>query len=108
MTITREIRPGERIEYRIVRYDYGDFRRYRVEWRNPDTVTILRSRWWQFWRPKTFWRWVMKPGIYGAYIADFTTCADAEAGIDSDIRQRRGRAEGWVPVRCADEKAENQ
>ena len=102
-----EIRPGDRIEYGIVRHKYGSYNRYRVRWRNPDTLLVLRQRWWQLWRPKTSWNWLMEPGLYCGYIAQYSSCHDAEAAIDSDVRERIGRTEGWVPVRCADEGADN-
>ena len=106
-SIIRTIRPGERIEYRIIRRE-GDFPRYRVEWRNPD-IAIQPTQWWRFWNtdPAGLWRLMRRAGLYGDFILEFSNCHDAEACIDADVRERIGRAEGWVPVRCASEGADN-
>lgn len=106
----KDIRPGEHREYRIVRQT-GKKNRYRVEHRNPDTIFVDPVRWWQFWRwageHNGQWRFMMTSGLYHNYVEEWSTCHEAETAIDSDVRERIGRAEGWVPVRCANEGADN-
>ena len=102
----REIRPGHRMEYRIVRRQcyYGS--RYRIQYRDPDATIILRRYWWQFWRPTTPWQLVVHPD-WGSSIMGFDDCRSAERGINAHIRQLRGIVEGWVPVTCPDDVTGN-
>ena len=101
-TTIRLIRPGERIQYRIVRRE-GSPVLYRIQWRNADTVAILRRYWWQLWRRRSSWQWLKRPGIYTMEVQTYSSCHAAEADIDTDVRERIGRAEGWIPVSCSDE-----
>lgn len=105
MSIIRVIRQGERIEYRIVKRT-GLFNRYRVQYRNPDAL-IFKAKWWQPWKEDQQWSFLMTSGLYHNYVQEVSSCHDAEAVIDADLRERIGMAEGWVPVSCAEEGARN-
>ena len=92
-TYIHEIRQGERREYRILRY--GLETSYRIQSRNPDS-------WFKSWAT------MKTQGCYYNDPVQVSSCHDALATIDSDVRHRRSMAMGWTPVTCDSEGAANR
>ena len=80
-----DIWQGKRIEYRILKYGLGGA--YQIQYRDPDSYFHT-------------WAWLKYIDIYVSMPCKAASCHEAFAIIDSDVRYRRSKAIGWVPVSC--------